>query len=143
SATAIAFSVVAWAVPFWLIASGGHAGGTDTHTIAVSALLLHLVFVSIWLGGLLHVALLTGSRRPAEPLDASAQGLRPDAEPGVVLLRYSTLALVSVAVVAFPGVMSALVRMGTDLTSDYGVLVIAKTVLLVVLGGIGAWQRMR
>ncbi|WP_306233463.1 cytochrome c oxidase assembly protein [Agrococcus beijingensis] len=154
SATATAFTVVAWAVPFWLIASGGHAGGTDTHTLAVSALLLHLVFVSIWLGGIFHVGLLARSRDAAVSADASAPnasgtdvpataGLRPDASSSDVLLRYSTLAMLSFVVVAFTGVMSAWVRMGTDLTSDYGVLVIAKTVLLVVLGAFGAWQRMR
>jgi cytochrome c oxidase assembly factor CtaG/putative copper export protein len=151
SATATAFSVVAWAVPFWLIASGGHAGGTDTHTVAVSALLLHLVFVSIWLGGLFHTGLLMRRRdeidAPDGPSvgasDAASAALAPDASSSALLLRYSTLAMVSFVVVAFTGVMSALVRMGTDLTSDYGVLAIAKAVLLLVLGGFGAWQRMR
>ncbi|WP_231945445.1 cytochrome c oxidase assembly protein [Agrococcus carbonis] len=135
---AVAFSVVAWAVPFWLIASGGHAGGTAAHDIAVSALLLHLIFVSIWLGGLVHVGLLARGR-DAEPADASA----PDAAYGDVLLRYSSLAAVSFGVVAFTGVASSWVRMEGDWFSEYGILSMAKAALLVVLGGFGAWQRMR
>lgn len=135
---AVAFTVVLWAVPFWLIASGGHAGGTANHTIAVSALLLHLIFVSIWLGGLLHVGLLARRDRQPGPSDVVA-----DAAYGDVLLRYSSLALVSFLVVAFSGIVSAWVRMEGDWFSPYGLLSLTKAALLLVLGGFGAWQRMR
>ncbi|MCH1881531.1 bifunctional copper resistance protein CopD/cytochrome c oxidase assembly protein [Agrococcus sp. ARC_14] len=148
---AAACSVVAWAVPFWFIASGGHAGGTAGHDVAVSALLLHLVFVSIWLGGLFHVGLLSarwGSEK--RPVRASAATPAPtlvsevgNASLSDVLLRYSSLAAASFGVVAFTGIASSWVRMEGDWFSDYGVLSIAKAVLLVVLGGFGAWQRMR
>ncbi|MCR8670873.1 bifunctional copper resistance protein CopD/cytochrome c oxidase assembly protein [Agrococcus sp. HG114] len=142
--TAVAFTVVAWAVPFWLIASGGHAGGTANHALAVSSLLLHLVFVSIWLGGLLHAGLLAKGRDDAPAPGASASGASaPDVAYRDVLERYSTLALVSFGVVAFTGVVSAWVRMEGDWLSDYGILAIAKAVLLVALGAFGAWQRMR
>ncbi|GAA3592369.1 cytochrome c oxidase assembly protein [Agrococcus terreus] len=130
SAAAAAWVVALWAVPFWLIASGGHAGGTDNHTLAVSSLFLHLVFVCIWLGGLAHVALLAGRR------DGDVDG-------PALLARYSSLAIVSFAVVAFSGIVSALIRIGDDWGSPYAVLAIAKTALLVVLGGFGAWQRLR
>ncbi len=133
----VAATVVLWAVPFWLIASGGHAGGTANHTIAVSSLLLHLIFVSIWLGGLLHVGLL------ARGHDADGAPDVADAAYGDVLLRYSSLALASFAVVAFSGIVSAWVRMEGDWLSDYGVLSLTKAALLVVLGCFGAWQRMR
>ncbi|MGY3127616.1 cytochrome c oxidase assembly factor CtaG/putative copper export protein [Agrococcus sp. UYP33] len=135
---AVAFTVVLWAVPFWLIASGGHAGGTANHTIAVSSLLLHLIFVSIWLGGLLHVGLL--ARRDPQP---GASDVVADAAYGDVLLRYSSLALVSFLVVAFSGIVSAWVRMEGDWFSPYGLLSLTKAALLLVLGGFGAWQRMR
>lgn len=142
SATAAAFAVAGWAVPFWLIASGGHAGGTANHTLAVSALLLHLVFVSIWLGGLIHVGRLAGGRGAVGRGDASA-GLRPDAAYVDVLLRYSSLALASFVVVAFTGIISSWVRMEDDWLSGYGVLSLTKAVLLLMLGAFGAWQRMR
>ncbi|KAA6436064.1 bifunctional copper resistance protein CopD/cytochrome c oxidase assembly protein [Agrococcus sediminis] len=141
SAAAAAFTVVGWAVPFWLIASGGHAGGTANHTLAVSSLLLHLIFVSIWLGGLIHVGLLAAGRDAPRP--AGASGLVPDAAYGDVLLRYSSLAIASFAVVAFTGVVSAWVRMEGDWLSGYGVLSLTKAALLLVLGAFGAWQRMR
>nr|WP_241249653.1 bifunctional copper resistance protein CopD/cytochrome c oxidase assembly protein [Agrococcus sp. KRD186] len=158
-AVAAAFAVVAWAVPFWFIASGGHAGGTAGHDVAVSALLLHLLFVSIWLGGLFHVGLLAWGRRTAGSPAAgprAATGARdghdasaplgtdvPNAALSDVLLRYSSLAAASFGVVAFSGIASSWVRMEGAWFSDYGILSIAKAVLLVVLGGFGAWQRMR
>ncbi len=136
------FTVALWAVPFWLIASGGHAGGTANHTIAVSSLLLHLLFVSIWLGGLLHVGLLARGRDAAASADASDDSA-PDAAYGDVLLRYSTLALASFLVVAFSGIVSAWVRMEGEWFSPYGILALTKAALLLVLGAFGAWQRMR
>lgn len=158
-AVAAAFAVVAWAVPFWFIASGGHAGGTAGHDVAVSALLLHLLFVSIWLGGLFQVGLLAWGRRTAGSPAAgprAATGARdghdasaplgtdvPNAALSDVLLRYSSLAAASFGVVAFSGIASSWVRMEGAWFSDYGILSIAKAVLLVVLGGFGAWQRMR
>ena len=142
SPVAAGFTVALWAVPFWLIASGGHAGGTANHTVAVSSLLLHLIFVSIWLGGLLHVGLLARGRDDAGLADATADA-PAGAAYGDVLLRYSTLALASFLVVAFSGVVSAWVRMEGDWFSEYGILSITKAALLVVLGLFGAWQRMR
>lgn len=138
--TAVAFAVVGWAVPLWLIASGGHAGGTANHALAVSSLLLHLIFVSIWLGGLIHLAVLVRGRDDESRDDASAPR---SAAYGDVLLRYSSLALVSFGIVAFTGIVSSWVRMEGDWFSEYGILSIAKAVLLVVLGAFGAWQRMR
>lgn len=143
SPVAAGFTVALWAVPFWLIASGGHAGGTANHTLAVSSLLLHLLFVSIWLGGLLHVGLLARGRDAIAAADAPADAAAPDAAYGDVLLRYSSLALASFLVVAFSGIVSAWVRMEGDWFSEYGILSLTKAALLVVLGAFGAWQRMR
>lgn len=141
------WATAAWAVPLWLIASGGHAGGTEGHTLAVSGMFLHLVFVSIWLGGLAHAGLVALDRGGAAgPREASGSGDASDprdATPLDVLRRYSTLALASFAVVAFSGIVSTLVRTGLDLANPYATLAIAKAVLLVVLGALGAWQRAR
>lgn len=141
-AVAAGFTVAAWGVPFWFIASGGHAGGTASHDVAVSALLLHLLFVSIWLGGLFHVGLLALRASAGAPAPTEAPGVA-NASVSDVLLRFSSLAAVSFGVVAFSGVASSWVRVEGDWFSGYGILSIVKAVLLVVLGGFGAWQRMR
>ncbi|MFC7431844.1 MULTISPECIES: cytochrome c oxidase assembly protein [unclassified Agrococcus] len=129
SAAGIAWVTAASVAPLVLLAAAGHAGTAENHTLATSSLWLHLVFVSIWVGGLIHLAVLRLDRSPSL---------------GDAMRRYSSLALVSFAVVGFSGVASAWVRTGWDgLATPYGSLVIAKTVLLVVLGGFGAWQRTR
>lgn len=129
SAAGIAWITVASTAPLILLAAAGHAGTSANHALATSALWLHLVFVSIWVGGLIHLAILRLDRSPALP---------------DVLRRYSTLALASFVVVAFSGIAGGWVRTGWEgLATPYGGLLIAKTVLLVILGGFGAWQRTR
>lgn len=125
----IATLTVATGLPLVLLAAAGHSGTAENHDLATNALWLHLVFASIWLGALIHLIVLGRAKHPT-----FADALR----------RYSSLALVSFAIVAFSGVVSAWVRVGTEgLATPYGGLVIVKTVLLVVLGGFGAWQRTR
>lgn len=129
SSAGVAWLTVLTVVPLWMLATAGHAGNAADHDLATSALWLHLVFASVWLGGLVHVIVLRRADAPS-----FAETLR----------RYSTLALASFAIVAFSGVVSAWVRVGADgLGSPYAALVVVKTVLLVVLGALGAWQRAR
>ncbi|GAA4685752.1 cytochrome c oxidase assembly protein [Frondihabitans cladoniiphilus] len=111
------------------IAGQGHAAGTTGHVAAVTALGLHIEGAAVWLGGLLALVLL----RPV--LD------RP--RVGLVLARYSTLALLCFVVVAVSGVASAGIRLGSwsELGSRYGVLVVVKIVALVVLGLFGVVHR--
>lgn len=110
------------------IASQGHAAGTSDHLAAVMALGLHVEAAAVWLGGLLAIVL-----------------LRPVLERrlATVLSRYSTLALLCFVVVAVSGVASAGIRIGSwsDIGSRYGVLVIAKSVALVLLGLFGVVHR--
>ncbi len=125
----LAFVAVGAGLGLVPIAQQGHAGATADHNLAVSSIWLHMVFVCVWVGGLLAIALV----RPL--LDE--QRLR------VVLSRYSTLALVCFLVVAFSGVVSALIRIGAidDLGTGYGLIVVGKVLVLLVLGLIGAVQR--
>ena len=123
--------VFALAVPSIIpIANTGHAAGTIGHSMAVNALGLHLIAVSIWVGGL--VALLVVRSADAE----SNQKL---------ITRYSTLALLAYAVVAISGISSATVRLTTwsAVFSNYGLLVVLKSATLILLGALGAWYRMR
>ncbi|MFG6202519.1 cytochrome c oxidase assembly protein [Nonomuraea sp. JJY05] len=108
----------------------GHAASAGDHDIAVSALMSHLVSVSIWVGGL--VAVLVHFRR-SEHLPT-------------VLPRFSALALCCFAAVAVSGAASAWVRLSapSDLwQSAYGQLLLAKTAALVLLALFGWTHRRR
>jgi len=111
------------------IALSGHASGTSGHAMAVNAMGLHLVSVSIWVGGL--IALLLFRAFGLVSLD--------------LVKRYSTLALVGFGLMAASGVSSATLRIHSfaQLLSAYGLLVLAKVGLLAILGVIGFWHRRR
>jgi len=108
-----------------------HAGSAADHTVAVSSLMVHVVAVSLWCGGIAALVLLgTADRRPF-----------PVAVP-----RFSALALWCAVAVAASGVVSAWVRLGGAgdlLTTSYGRLVLLKVVMIAVLSAFGLWHRRR
>ncbi|WP_195900076.1 cytochrome c oxidase assembly protein [Nonomuraea cypriaca] len=107
----------------------GHAASAADHDIAVSALMAHLVAVSVWVGGL--GAVLVHFRRSGD--------LR------IVLPRFSTIALCCFAAVAFSGLAGAWVRLSSpsDLwQSRYGLLLLAKVAALAILAWFG-WNHRR
>ena len=110
------------------LALTGHAAGTANHSMAVNSMGLHLVGVSVWVGGLMAVLALAGSPRALD-----------------LIRRYSTLALVAFGLVAVSGVAAAWVRIGKveNLLTAYGILIALKTAGLLVLGGFGAAYRSR
>jgi cytochrome c oxidase assembly factor CtaG/putative copper export protein len=113
------------------IAVGGHAAESGDHDLASDTMIYHLIGVSIWIGGL--VALVGLASQKSRHL-------------AVIAGRYSTTALFAFIAVTVSGVGNALIRFTrwSDLFStDYGYLVIAKTVLLVLLGLIGLAHRRR
>lgn len=128
--TGVGFLVVLAGAALWPLALGGHAAGSTNHDLGANALFVHIVAVSIWLGGLAVLALIRGR-------------LGPDLS--VVARRYSRLAGVCFAAVLVSGVTSALLRIPSwsDLSTGYGVLVILKTGALGVLGVAGWHQRRR
>lgn len=120
----------------------GHAAGGDDHWGAVNAIGLHLVGVSLWFGGIVVLALLAGK------LTGTAPGRHSGDKPllaGVVLSRFSALATIAIVLVTASGVISALIRMDSfsQLTSPYGVLILAKTAGTLVLGLLGLAHRRR
>lgn len=127
--TAVAFVTALAMVALFPIAQQGHAAGTARHDAAITALGLHLVFASIWVGGLVTVVVLCRALPPIRRVR--------------VLARYSTLALVSFVVIASSGYVSAELRIGTwpNILSPYGALVIVKVAALVFLGIFGVLQR--
>ncbi len=112
----------------WPFAEMSHSGGTSSHGLAINALVLHIVFVSLWTGGLATsvVAMACGANR----VD--------------VLRRYSSIALLSITIVSITGVASAIIRIGTvdNLVSEYGIIVLLKAAGTVILALLGTrWRR--
>ncbi|HET7801598.1 MAG TPA: bifunctional copper resistance protein CopD/cytochrome c oxidase assembly protein, partial [Humibacillus xanthopallidus] len=105
-----------------------HTGTADDHETSVNAMGLHLIGATIWVGGL--IVLVTLHRTFARNL-------------AVVAARYSTLALWSYVAVGASGVVATTTRLGawSDLGTPYGLLIVAKVVLFVVLGAAGWWHR--
>ena len=111
------------------LALAGHSAGATDHSTAVNALAVHLVGVTVWVGGLLALAML----RPMLGGDLAATAA-----------RYSALAGWCFAAVALSGLQSALIRVGSwnDLGTRYGALLIVKSVALLLLGYAG-WRHRR
>lgn len=105
----------------------GHASGSTSHELAVSAMFMHIVGAAVWIGALAVIAVL----RTRRVLDG------PDL--AVSVARYSPIASWCFVLVAVSGLVNALVRLGgwSGLSTDYGVLVIVKTVLFLALGALG------
>lgn len=109
----------------------GHAGTSSDHTIAVSALMVHVISLSLWCGGLAALVLLGTSDRRSYP---------------VAVPRFSALALWCAVGVAISGALSAWIRLATpaDLFStSYGRIIIVKVILMLVLSLFGVWYRRR
>lgn len=117
-------------VALYPLALIGHAAGSDDHEAAVDSLLVHLLAVTVWVGGLLALLLMWG---------------RLGKGTAAVVRRYSAVALWCFCAVAVSGVFNAAIRVGSvgGLASRYGALVLLKAVLLVALGGFGAVHRRR
>ena len=106
----------------------GHAAGDETHEVGTSTMLIHLLAVGIWVGGLAVLQLLPDRGR----------------DDGAVVRGFSHLALICWVALALSGVWALAVRMnhpGEILTSPYVQLGVAKAVLLLLLGGLGILQR--
>ena len=113
----LAAIAVAGIVP---LALTGHAAGQANHGTAVNAIGIHLLAISVWLGGLVGVFLLRGASDS-------------------LISRYSTLALWCFGLTAFSGVASAWVRIDdvAKLFTNYGWLILFKVATLLILGVFG------
>lgn len=108
----------------------GHAGGEADHELAVITVALHVGAASLWVGGLGATLLLVRRR---ELLD-------------VAVPRFSRLAGVCIVAVGVTGVANAVLRLESPaalFTTGYGWLIVAKTVCIVGLGGLGLLARNR
>ena len=127
--TILGFVTVLAVIGLIPLSEQGHAGDSSTHNAAITAIWLHVLFASFWLGGLLTLVLLRTTLTPERII--------------AVLPRYSTIALIAFLIVAASGTVSAVIRVGTwpDLLTPYGVLVLVKVIALGALGLFGAFYR--
>ena len=109
----------------------GHSSTGDYHHSAAISLLVHIVGISLWVGGLVAVSWYAAQRRRDLPRVASA---------------FSAVALGCYVAVVSSGVLNAYVRLQSPadlVTTEYGLLLLAKVGLVVVLGWVGYTHRRR
>lgn len=125
------WTLVLTCAAFAFLSSMGHAAGGANHMAAVSAMLLHLGGAAIWIGALVAIGVLY--LVPSVPQEHLA----------AIVARYSAIAAWCFVLVAVSGLVNALIRVGSleQLGTEYGVLVLAKTLIFVVLGGFGWLHR--
>ncbi|WP_131105892.1 cytochrome c oxidase assembly protein [Ornithinimicrobium sufpigmenti] len=125
---ALAWASVLSLLALMPLAFSGHASGTDGHETAVTSLGIHLVGITVWVGGLLALALLLPVLGPAL---------------GDALRRYSTLAAWCFVAVGLSGVLFALLTVDevADLVTPYWVVIWLKVAALAGLFVFGLVQR--
>lgn len=108
----------------------GHSAAGGDHDYGTNTFLWHLLFMLLWVGGLLG-------------LIAHGRRLGPDMTTAV--RRYSNIALACFIAMGITGVINAAVRIEFSdwFTTRYGLIVVAKTVLTVALGVFGVLHRTR
>ncbi len=105
----------------------GHSGVTLAHNAASISLGIHIAAMSAWVGGLIALVVYL---------------LRASPDSGIVIRRFSTLALISVVVLVETGVLNASLRLDGPLalvSSFYGAILLAKISILIVLISFG-WR---
>jgi len=113
----------------------GHAGSSPGH-LHLGSDVAHLAAASAWLGGLLPLALLLASL--SRHADWKAAAIR-------IVRRFSTLGMVSVAVLILSGAIHAWILVGSfrALTeTDYGEVLISKLVAFAVMLALAACNRL-
>jgi copper transport protein len=120
------------AVALFADARASHAANTTLPGLNIALQWLHAVAISVWLGGLAGVLLELGD---------------PDTDHRPALMaRFSRWATVGILLVAATGVVRAAFELqnpGDLLSTDYGRLIVAKTVLFAVLALLGAVNHFR
>ncbi|WP_278313411.1 cytochrome c oxidase assembly protein [Lolliginicoccus levis] len=108
----------------------GHSSSGGSHDIATNSFFWHVVGSAVWLGGLF--ALLVHAWFKGAHLD-------------VAVRRYSWIAGIAFVAVGVSGVVNALVRVAPEdlFATTYGWLVVAKAIMLSILGAFGLVQRRR
>ncbi|WP_435738111.1 cytochrome c oxidase assembly protein [Cellulosimicrobium sp. PMB13] len=131
SATGALWTALVALLAIALQANTGHAAGAASHELAVSSMFLHLAGAALWVGGLGTLAVVR------------VRGGLGREDFAAAVSRYSAIALWCYVAVAVSGVANATIRVDTlaGLTTDYGILLLTKVALIVVLGVVGFAHR--
>ncbi len=119
------------------VADIGHATTEGHPRLGVPSVALHLLAVSVWVGGLAALVLLGASAWSAVAPEDRNRLL------GRLVPRFSRLALIAVAVLVATGVINALLDLASvsDLwDTTYGRVLSTKIILLAVALAFGAWH---
>jgi putative copper resistance protein D len=121
------------------IAWTGHAGATlgQLGNLHLAADALHLLAAAAWIGGLVPLALLLAATRRRQAVVAAS--LARDAA-----LRFSTLGIVSVAILLVTGMINAWILVGSFralAVTEYGRLLMLKIVVFAVMLTFAAFNR--
>ena len=102
-----------------------HAASGGSHSLVIGSLVIHVIGLSLWVGGILALAMLSESDR------------------AIAVPRFSHLALWSAIAVVISGTVNAWTRLNFEsaLNSTYAYIVIAKTVATIALVAIGYLHR--
>jgi copper transport protein len=113
----------------------GHTGEHDPRALLICTDTMHVLCMSAWLGGVVMLLIVLGlaARRLAGPDRTRLMA--------AVVGRFSMLARFAVAILLLTGIAQSIVLVGSlsALDTDYGLLVLAKVLLLgllIVLGGV-------
>jgi len=122
-------------------ALAGHAATQGDSLVLVPSTIVHVTAMSVWVGGLVALALL---------VPRASAALRHDADRGrllaALLVRFSPLALTGVLTLQVTGTLQSIAYLesvGDLLHSAFGRAVLVKLVLVLVLVGLGAVNRRR
>jgi len=118
---ALLFTLLALIIPIF----HSHASSAGNHGLAIGALIFHVLFVSLWVGGVIGLIAIAPHERERS------------------VTRFSSLALWCAIIVGASGVISAWTRLNflSAWNSLFGVLVGVKIALFVVLVFIGSKHR--
>jgi len=118
---ALVFSTIGLLTPIYQ----SHASSAGNHGAAIGSLLFHVLFIAIWVGGVIGLV-----------------AIAPD-ERAVSLKRFSSIALWCAIIVAISGTINAWTRLNflSGWASIYGLLIWLKILLMVILIAFGAKHR--
>jgi len=118
------------AASMWVDVAASHAGAQAPVAANLLAQWAHIVAGGVWIGGLL-VLILAVRGQPSEV-------------KGLAVRRFSTTAGIAIVVVALTGTFRAVIEVGSIaqlFSTAFGILVLVKVALFVVLAGLGAVNR--
>jgi len=126
----LALAALGAAGSMWVDVAASHAGAQAPVAINLIAQWAHIVAGGAWIGGLLTLLL-------------AVRG-QPSEVKGHAVRRFSTIAGIAIVIVALTGTFRAIIEIGSIgqlFSTAFGVLVIVKVALFLVLASLGAINR--